>query len=589
MMVHYLSSLPSIATIASVLLLLLPPPATSASLEEPLTWIPRSSYDATPDESLGRHHPITFANETHGFVLGGSTFAVGAVPDLHVYDEASDVWIDASRALIGSPYPPRTYGYGVVLDESRHPKAYIGFGSGADDGGGAGRLGDWWEFDMPTLEFRELARFPGEGRHHPSVVPVYVDGGWHIHVGLGDGLVGDDHSEFANFDDYWSYSVDDDAWTRLPDFPGGRRHHPYYFGMGGTSYVGFGHGDASPYIYRDFYGFSNGAWSRETDFESHAMEEEEEDGASGGGAGPVTTEGRVAGTQFSVVLPPRSADDSASATAGGEGALSGSMGFVLSGDGDDHESMPSGEFHAFRPDDDDEPRWCALPSHPGASRWAPGSFAMRGTARAYFVGGYDRTTSVLRSDVWGIDLSPLFRAGNLSPTFAPSIPPTSAPSAVPLTAETEEVSSAGPTTARTIPALEGQVNDAEDAEYDLIACIAQDECDESRSELGIDKFLVGTYPTKGCFAKNDVAYWSGGGSAEEVSRGDLPGEQERIWCGDSSSVASVGGGADDSNSQQASAIVNSVMDEGSSSTGVLFPVGIVCANVMVILLTVVIM
>lgn len=250
MMVHYLSSLPSIATIASVLLLLLPPPATSASLEEPLTWIPRSSYDATPDESLGRHHPITFANETHGFVLGGSTFAVGAVPDLHVYDEASDVWIDASRALIGSPYPPRTYGYGVVLDESRHPKAYIGFGSSADDGGGAGRLGDWWEFDMPTLEFRELARFPGEGRHHPSVVPVYVDGGWHIHVGLGDGLVGDDHSEFANFDDYLSYSVDDDAWTRLPDFPGGRRHHPYYFGMGGTSYVGFGHGDASPYIYR---------------------------------------------------------------------------------------------------------------------------------------------------------------------------------------------------------------------------------------------------------------------------------------------------------------------------------------------------
>ncbi len=205
------------------------------------------------------------------------------------------------------------------------------------------------------------------------------------------------------------------------------------------------------------------------------------------------------------------------------------------------------------------------------------------------MGGYDRTTSVLRSDVWGIDLSPLFRAGNPSPTFAPSIPPTSAPSAVPLTAETEEVSSAGPTTARTIPALEEQVNDAEDAEYDLIACIEQDECDESRSELGIDKFLVGTYPTKGCFAKNDVAYWSGGGSAEEVSRGDLPGEQERIWCGDSSSVASVGGGADDSNSQQASAIVNSVMDEGSSSTGVLFPVGIVCANVMVILLTVVIM
>ncbi len=157
----------------------------------------------------------------------------------------------------------------------------------------------------------------------------------------------------------------------------------------------------------------------------------------------------------------------------------------------------------YRGDDDGGPRWRALPSHPGASRWAPGSFAMRGTARAYFTGGYDRTTGVLRSDVWGMDLSPLFRAGNhLSPTsFAPSIPPTSAPSAVPPTAETEEVPSAGPTTARTIPASEEQVNDAGDAEHDLIACIARDECDESRSELGIDKFFVGTYPTKGCFAK----------------------------------------------------------------------------------------
>jgi len=205
------------------------------------------------------------------------------------------------------------------------------------------------------------------------------------------------------------------------------------------------------------------------------------------------------------------------------------------------------------------------------------------------VGGYDRTTSVLRSDVWGMDLSPLFlRAGDPSPTFAPIIPPTDAPSVVPPTAETEEVSSAGPTTARTIPASEEPADDAEDAEHDPIACITRDECDERRSELGIDGFFVGTYPTKGCFSKNGVAYYSGGGSAEEVSRVDLPGEQERIWCGDSSSVASIGGGADDSNSHMASAIANSVVDEGSSSTGVSLPVGIVGANVVVILLAFVI-
>merc|ERR1712232_1370944 len=54
-------------------------------------------------------------------------------------------------------------------------------------------------------------------------------------------------------------------------------------------------------------------------------------------------------------------------------------------------------------------RWRQLPPHPGGSRWAPGSFVMRGTARAYFTSGYDRNTEVLHSDVWMIDLSPLFQ------------------------------------------------------------------------------------------------------------------------------------------------------------------------------------
>ncbi len=206
---------------------------------QPLTrpWSPRSSYDPTASESLGRHHPITFANETHGFLLGGSTVDVGAVPDLHIYDEMSDLWIDASYALadgasLSSYYPPRTYGYGVVLDERGHTKAYLGFGSGSANDEDGGRLGDWWEFDMTTLAFRELARFPRRGTAS-SLRGAGVrrvgddgdgdgdgDGGWH------NGLVGES-LDFVNFDDFWSYSVDDDVWTRLPDFPGGRRHHPY--------------------------------------------------------------------------------------------------------------------------------------------------------------------------------------------------------------------------------------------------------------------------------------------------------------------------------------------------------------------------
>lgn len=37
---------------------------------------------------------------------------------------------------------------------------------------------------------------------------------------------------------------------------------------------------------------------------------------------------------------------------------------------------------------------------------------MRGTARAYFLAGLDRSTKVFHNDVWTIDLSPLFLPGD---------------------------------------------------------------------------------------------------------------------------------------------------------------------------------
>ena len=39
-------------------------------------------------------------------------------------------------------------------------------------------------------------------------------------------------------------------------FEWGNRHHPFYFGLDGKAYVGFGHGDpegGSLTIYRDFH------------------------------------------------------------------------------------------------------------------------------------------------------------------------------------------------------------------------------------------------------------------------------------------------------------------------------------------------
>ncbi len=63
-------------------------------------------------------------------------------------------------------------------------------------------------------------------------------------------------------------------------------------------------------------------------------------------------------------------------------------------------------------------------------------------------------------------------------------------------------------------------------------------------ELGIATFVPGSFPTKGCFSKmvvyELVAYWGVGGTAEEMSRSELPGIQERITCEDNASAPAAG-------------------------------------------------
>merc|ERR1712176_362474 len=156
---------------------------------------------------------------------------------------------------------------------------------------------------------------------------------------------------------------------------------------------------------KNFFSYSadDNKWNQEPDFESYSISDDDNIQHT-----LTTTEARVAGTEFSIILPLVGADENGNDNENNS-TLRGSIGFVLSGDGDDHGPMREGEFHAFYPSPfDNEITWRQLPSHPGPSRWAPGSFVIRGTARAYFTSGYDRTTGLLHSDVWMIDLSSLF-------------------------------------------------------------------------------------------------------------------------------------------------------------------------------------
>jgi len=375
---------------------------TGVHASQHLLWSSR-----TPCPIPGVHHPITFANETHGFLLTGSTNNAPATSEFYIYDESADQWTDVSATSAAYPGPPRSFGYGVVLPELNSTKAYLGFGAALD----GQRLSDLWELDMATLEWRKLPNLPdNHGRRHPAmnVVRNADTGKFEIHVGLGDTFT---NGRFVNLNDFWKFDIESKTWSRLPDLPGAPRHHPFYFGIGSQSFAGFGH---SPYgIERDWYALKSDSsidpsWTVESSMASYEVQVHD-DGSALYSNEPVTKEARVAGTQFSIELPLK----------GGESNLEGSLGFVLSGDGDNHGPMEEGQFHAFYParnellegpEGTSSSWWRQLPPHPGYSRWAPGSFVMRGTARAYFTGGYDRALRILFSDLWMIDLSGLFHS-----------------------------------------------------------------------------------------------------------------------------------------------------------------------------------
>ena len=165
-------------------------------------------------------------------------------------------------------------------------------------------------------------------------------------VGLGNGSEG-------NMNDWWAYDIASNTWSQKTDFPSSPRHHPYQFGIGDYAYTGLGHGNG---IFNEWYRYeiATDTWTE---------------------VATLPGEGRVAGTQFSY-----------------DG-----IGYVLSGDGDDHRSMETGEFWAYDPILD---TWEERPPHPEGSRWAPASFIIDG--EVYLINGTSFGQYV--SEVYKFDL-----------------------------------------------------------------------------------------------------------------------------------------------------------------------------------------
>ncbi len=240
-------------------------------------------------------------------------------------------------------------------------KGYLGFGL---NNFGAQR--DIWEFD-PSSETWELVTLcPCSPRRHPAFL-IKDD---KIYIGLGDNAVS------ADLNDWWVYDMNADTWTQLQSLPALARHHPFHFIADSTIYAGFGHG--GPVIYDDWYSYDPDAnsWQTMSDFPGEA---------------------RVAGTQFD----------------------HGGYGYVLSGDGSDHWFMNQGEFWQY---DAVADAWTQLTSHPGISRWAPGSFVIEDTV--YFMGGENRQTGNIESSAWKYTLpAPPEDTTSTDTTVVDTIPP----------------------------------------------------------------------------------------------------------------------------------------------------------------------
>ena len=287
--------------------------------------------------------PEAFNNTHHsfGFSLNGMGYIVTGNSEAGVRSDfyQYDAETDTWTDLGDFPGGARGFAIGDTWDG----KAYFGFGNDGDT-----RLRDLWVFDPSDMSWTELASCPCERRIHPALIAHNGK----VFVGLGGGNIS------GNMKDWWEYDIATNSWSQKANLPSVTRHHPYQFGIGDYVYTGLGHGNG---IFNDWYRYDieEGTWAQ---------------------MASLPGEGRVAGTQFSF----------------------NNRGYVLSGDGDDHNSMETGEFWSFDPLTNS---WTELPPHPEGSRWAPASFVIDGevyimNGTTYLNPGNEYVQEIYKFNLW---------------------------------------------------------------------------------------------------------------------------------------------------------------------------------------------
>ena len=287
-------------------------------------------------------------NETHhsfAFSFDDMGYIVGGNSDSGVRDDFYQYNPATDSWTELAPFPGGARGF--AIGDIWNGKAYFGFGND-----GTSRLNDLWVFDPSNMSWTELASCPCAERAHPAMIAHNGK----VFVGLGS-------SSSGNMNDWWEYDIALNTWSQKDDLPSLSRHHPYQFGIDDYVYTGFGHGNS---IFNDWfrYDIAGETWTQ---------------------VATLPAEGRVAGTQFSY----------------------NGLGYVLSGDGDNHNSMNTGEFWAYDPVTD---TWDELPPHPEGSRWAPASFVING--EVYIING--TSVSEYVTEIYKFDLNSVLSTHELT-------------------------------------------------------------------------------------------------------------------------------------------------------------------------------
>lgn len=214
------------------------------SCRQEVEWSPISNWDQLNDfPGEARASATSFVYQDKAFIcLGRSGPREGFLNDLWQYDSQTDQWTRKTDF----PGAPRVKAVGAVVGD----KAYVGLGAIAPYEGN--QFSDFWEYDIPTDTWKQVASFPGPAKN--DLFYAVIDGCIYMTEGY-------TATQFNS--DTYKYDPATDTWTQLKNCPV-KRTGTAGFAIGKDLYVGTGY-DIDRY--KDFYCYhtETDSWNRVAD------------------------------------------------------------------------------------------------------------------------------------------------------------------------------------------------------------------------------------------------------------------------------------------------------------------------------------